>query len=187
MITPASFKETCKDVFGADNCKFTNSIGTSEPYYVHCIVENMEVARLVIYSDDLSTHCRVCTKDRDIVVNYNFTLKHNLKRVRKNMNTTRQKLFKVYSKISSEFPDNNLQEMVGLTIKYLMNVEYVHEYDIQKFYKELFESICHNNPKIYEEFVLDMFEYFASKVKVNRVVAQILSDDELKQLNKKEN
>ena len=145
------------------------------------------MADLVIYSDNLSTFCRVYTKDRDIVVNYNFTLKHNLKHVLKNMSTIRQKLFKVYSKISSEFPNNNLQDMVGLTIKYLMNVEFVREYEIQKFYKELFESICHNNPKIYEEFVLDMFEYFASKVKINKVVTRILSDEELKQLNIKEN
>lgn len=121
-----------------------------------------------------------------IPVNYKFTLKHYLKKVYKEMDNIHQKLFMIYSSINDAFPDMRLQDAVGLTIKYLTNVEYVYEKDIQKFYKELFESICHNNPKVYEEFTLDMAEYFMSKVKINRITCQYVDTQETEQLNNTE-
>ena len=185
IINATYFKKICTDVFGKDRVTFEEHVNS--PYQqINCYVDQQPVAKFCINYYELTYECYVFTKEMSIPVNYKFTLKHYLKKVYKEMDNIHQKLFKIYSSINDAFPDMRLQDAVGLTIKYLTNVEYVYEKDIQKLYKELFESICHNNPKVYEEFTLDMAEYFMSKVKINRITCQYVDTQETEQLNNTE-
>ena len=169
MIKPSDFKHYCKKVFGEKNCTFTNTVGTSEPYYITCMVENQEVANLSVYSSDLTTLCRICLDNREVIVNYNFTLYYYLLKANKILKSTRQKLFNIYRSIDAEFPDENLEDMVKLTIQYLTNVEFISEDKVQKLFKDLFFSTCQNNPKIREKLILDMFEFYANMVKIKKI------------------
>ena len=169
MIKPGDFKHYCKKVFGEKNCTFTNTVGTSEPYYITCMVENQEVAKLSVYSSDLSTLCRVCLDNREVIVNYNFTLYYYLLKANKILKSVRQKLFNIYRAIDAAFPGENLEDMVKLTIQYLTNVEFISEEKVRGLFKDLFFSTCQNNPKIREKLILDMFEFYAKMVKINKV------------------
>lgn len=169
MIKPCDFKRYCKKVFGDTNCTFTYADNSTEPYNLCCIVDKQEVANLAIYNSDLTTLCRVCLDGYEIIVNYNVTLYYYLLKVNKALKSVRQKLFKIYRTISTEFPDDNLHEVTKMTIKYLINVEYITEPNIQRLFKELFDSVCQNNPKITEELILDMVEFYTSKIKINNI------------------
>jgi len=169
MIKPCDFIRCCKKVFGEANCTFTNTVGTSEPYYITCIVENKEVAHLAVYSNILSSLCRVYIDNCENIVNYKITLYYYLLKANKALKSVRQKLFKIYRTIDSEFPDENLNDTVKLTIQYLTNVEFETEEKVQKLFKDLFDSTCHNNPKIREKLILDMFEFYANMVKINKI------------------
>lgn len=159
----------CKKVFGDTNCRFTNSVGTSEPYYITCIVENQEVANLTVYNSDLSTLCRINLDNGEVIVNYKFTLYYYLLKVNKELKSVRQKLFNIYRTIDSEFQYENLNDTVKLTIQYLTNVEFETEEKVQKLFKDLFFSTCNNNPKIREKLILDMFEFYANMVKIKKI------------------
>ena len=162
MITPSSFKKTCKEVFGEPNCEFKEYRDTVVYHYVNCFVDGVQVAKLTIRDDDLSTSCWVSVKDECIDVNYNFTLKRRLKQVAELSASTRKKLFDIYSDITAKFPDLSGKACIRLVTYYLVNVEFI-DYDaIRSFFKGLFVSITKNNPKIQNQLATDMESYFHS-------------------------
>lgn len=166
MITPSSFKKTCKEVFGEPNCEFTEYRDTVVYRYIDCFVDGVQVSKLTIRDDDLSTSCWVwvSAKHECIDVNYNFTLKRRLKQFAKQSASTRKKLFDIYSDITKKFPDISGKECIRLVTYYLVNVEFI-DYDaIRSFFKGLFVSITKNNPKIQNQLAADMESYFHSKL-----------------------
>lgn len=164
MITPSSFKKTCTEVFGEPNCEFKECRDTRVSRYIECFVDGVQVAKLAIREDDLSTSCWVSVKDECIDVHYNFALKRCLKQVAKLSSSTRKKLFDIYYDITKKFPDLTSRACVQLVTHYLANVEFVDYDDVRGFYRGLFVSITKNNPKIYHQLATDMEDYFHSKL-----------------------
>lgn len=164
MITPSSFKKTCTEVFGEPNCEFTEYRDTKVYRYIDCFVDGVQVTKLTIRDDDLSTSCWVSVENECIDVNYNFTLKRRLKQVAKLNVSTRKKLFDIYYDITKKFPDLTSRACVKLVTQYLANVEFVSYDDIMGFYRGLFVSITKNSPDIYHQLATDMEAYFHSKL-----------------------
>lgn len=162
MITPSSFKKTCTAVFGEPNCEFEDHRDTAAYRYINCFVDGVQVAKLIIRDDELRTSCWVSVNNENIDVNYNFTLKHRLKQVAKLNESTRKKLFDIYSDITKKFPDLSGKECIRLVTYYLVNVEFIGYDDIRSFYKGLFVSITKNSPEIYHQLAVDMEDYFHS-------------------------
>lgn len=164
MITPSSFKKTCTAVFGEPNCEFKEYRDTVVYRYIDCFVDGVQVSKLTIRDDDLSTYCWVSVNNENIDVNYNFTLKRRLKQVAKLSSSTRKKLFDIYSDIMKKFPDLSGKACIRLVTYYLVNVEFIEYDDIRAFFKGLFVSVTKNNPKIYQQLASDVEDYFHSKL-----------------------
>ena len=172
MIKPSKYKELCNHIFG--KCTFderpANPLLTgerllTEDYYIDCLVNDVKVATLHV-SKDLSSYASIYTNDNGtgvIFASYGFTLKRALKKAKRNIDSERDRLFAMYSKITHKIGSS--RKDITTMIQYLTNVEFgTDSYLFTNLMKNVFESACHSNPELYDSSAKILTEYFSSKV-----------------------
>ena len=181
MIKPLQFKQTCKDILGEKNCEFSEyrseySLKPGEfpaDYYIQCRIDGQKVAVLHV-GQNMNTNATVWVRNGVLeseqeyyYVNYVFTLKMALTKLKKRLKSERAKLFEAYVKVTDIVGDG--RKNIKTMIQYLTNVEFINEYDIVQLFSDLFDSVCKGNPAVKDELTLDLFELFLSKVKINKI------------------
>ena len=110
MITPDSFRKICTEVLGKD-CEFVEyqseyPIDTKDAYpgdyYVRCDIDGKKVAILHIPRNLKATATVFFTSDKYEFVSYMFTLRYYLRKYKKSVISTREKMFNVYRKITED-------------------------------------------------------------------------------------
>lgn len=171
MIRPSKYKELCNHILG--KCTFderpANPVSTgerllTEDYYIDCLVNDVKVATLHV-SKDLSSYASIYTNDNGtgvIFASFGFTLKRALKKAKRNIDSERDRLFVMYSKITHKIGSS--RKDITTMIQYLTNVEFsTDSYLFTNLMKAVFEAACQSNPELYDSSVKILTEYFSSK------------------------